>query len=56
MNMASKENILLGSTNIIKERESYPHKTLEERATQFGGELHLEAEYDWGEPVGEEVW
>ena len=32
------------------------HKTLEERAAEFGGKLMLDGEYDWGEPVGREVW
>ena len=34
----------------------YRHKTLEERAAEFDGQLHLDGEYDWGEPVGREVW
>ncbi|MBP3570194.1 MAG: AbrB/MazE/SpoVT family DNA-binding domain-containing protein [Lachnospiraceae bacterium] len=32
------------------------HKTLEERAAEYGGKLMLDGEYDWGEPVGREVW
>ena len=32
------------------------HKTLEERAKEYGGKLMLDGEYDWGEPVGREVW
>ena len=31
-------------------------KKLEERAAEFNGELMLDGEYDWGEPVGREVW
>ena len=34
----------------------FAHKTLEERAREFGGELNLDGEYDWGEPVGREIW
>ena len=34
----------------------YRHKTLEERAAEFDGELKLDGEYDWGEPLGREVW
>lgn len=34
----------------------FRHKTLEERASEFGGHLNLDGEYDWGEPVGREVW
>lgn len=36
--------------------KSFRHKTLEERAVEFDGELMLDGEYDWGEPVGKEVW
>lgn len=34
----------------------FMHKTLEERAAEYGGNLGLDGEYDWGEPVGREVW
>ena len=36
--------------------KTFRHKTLEERAAEFGGKLMLDGEYDWGEPVGREVW
>lgn len=40
-----------------KENEiMFTHKTLEERAAEYGGELGLDGEFDWGEPVGREVW
>lgn len=32
------------------------HKTLEERAAEYDGKLMLDGEYDWGEPIGREVW
>lgn len=32
------------------------HKTLEERAAEYDGKLMLDGEYNWGEPVGREVW
>ena len=28
----------------------------EERAAEYNGRLMLDGEYDWGEPVGREVW
>ena len=31
-------------------------KSLEERAAEYNGRLMLDGEYDWGEPVGREVW
>ena len=34
----------------------FRHKTLEERAEEFDGNLMLDGEYDWGDPVGREVW
>lgn len=36
--------------------KTFKHKTLEERAAEFDGKLNLDGEYDWGEPVGREVW
>lgn len=35
---------------------SFQHKTLEGRATEFGGKLNLDGEYNWGVPVGREIW
>lgn len=32
------------------------HRTLEERAAEYGGKLGPYQEFDWGEPVGREVW
>ena len=34
----------------------FHHKTLEERASEYEGNLLLDGEYDWGEPVGREKW
>ena len=42
-----------GTITLVK---PFRHKTLEERASEFGGKLMLDGEYDWGEPVGREVW
>ena len=36
--------------------KTFGHKTLEERSAEFGGNLNLDGEYDWGESVGKEVW
>lgn len=46
---------ILGTVAISKVT-AFRHKTLEERAAEYGGRLMLESEYDWGEPVGREVW
>lgn len=44
------------SNGVITLSKPFRHKTLEERAAEFGGKLMLDGEYDWGEPVGREVW
>ena len=36
--------------------KQFRHKTLEERAAEFDNQLHLDGEFDWGEPVGGEIW
>lgn len=47
---------VLVSNGVITLTKSFRHKTLEERAAEFDGKLMLDGEYDWGEPVGREVW
>ena len=42
-----------GVTTLVK---PFRHRTLEERAAEFNGKLMLDGEYDWGTPVGREVW
>ena len=32
--------------------KTFRHKTLEERAAEYGGKLNLDGEYDSDEPVG----
>lgn len=44
------------SNGVITLAKAFQHKTLEERAAEFGGNLNLDGEYDWGEPMGREVW
>ena len=34
----------------------FQHKPLEDRAAEFGGDLGLDGEHNWGEPVGREAW
>ena len=34
----------------------FRHRSLKERAEEYGGELNLISEIDWGEPTGSEVW
>lgn len=34
----------------------YRHKTLEERAVEYGGELSLDGEFDYGDPARREIW
>ena len=42
--------------NIVLKTIENRHKTLEERAKEYGGKLGPYEEYDWGEPVGRERW
>jgi len=44
------------SNGVILLSNSFKHKSLEERAEEFGGKLNFNGEYDWGEAVGCEVW
>ena len=48
-------NIELLDGNIVL-KKAYQHKTLEERAEEYGGKLGPYEEFDWGEPVGRERW
>ncbi len=54
----SLEEILdISVTNgVITLVKTIKHKTLEERAAEYNGQLNLDGEYDWGTPVGREVW
>lgn len=36
--------------------KAFKHRSLEERAAKYCGELGPYEEFDWGEPVGREVW
>ncbi len=44
------------SNGVITFVKPFRHKMLEERAAEFDGKLMLDGEYDWGVPVGREVW
>lgn len=44
------------SNGVITLTKPFAHKTLEQRAAAFDGKLLLDGEYDWGEPIGKEVW
>ena len=44
------------SDGVITLTKAFRHKTLEERAAKYGGSLNRDGEYEWGEPVGREVW
>ena len=44
------------SNGVITLVKPFRHRTLEERAAEYDGKLMLYGEYDWGEPVGREVW
>ena len=53
------ENDMLNVTvskGVIMLTKSFKHRTLEERAAEYDGELRVNDEYDWGNPEGGEVW
>ncbi len=35
---------------------TFRHRTLEDYIEMAGGKLQVSGEYDWGEPVGSEIW
>ena len=34
----------------------FRHRSLKERAAEYGGQLNLSDELDWDKPAGSEVW
>lgn len=44
------------SDGMIMLVKPFRHKTLEERVAEYGGKLDLDGEFDWGKPVGREIW
>jgi antitoxin MazE len=44
------------SKGMITLVKPFRHRTLEERAAEYGGKLDVDGEFDWGEPVGRERW
>ena len=36
--------------------KAFTHRSLRERAAEYGGQLNLSEEMDWGAPQGSEVW
>lgn len=50
------EVILVAERGRITIEKSQRHKTLEERAEAFNGKIGPYEEFDWGDPVGREVW
>lgn len=41
---------------IVLKKAGKKHRTLEERAAEFGGRLGPYEEFDWGDPEGRERW
>ena len=53
MNEVLDVKVSSGMITLIK---PFQHKTLEDRTAECDGKLVLDTEFDWGEPVGKEVW
>ena len=45
--------VVNGMITLVK---PFRQKTVEERAAEYNGNLNFVCEYNWGEPVGREVW
>ena len=43
-------------TDLTQRADIFLHRTLEERAREYGGILELDGEFDWGIQVGNECW
>lgn len=37
-------------------KKSFRHRTLEERASEYGGKIGPYEEFEWDEPIGRERW
>lgn len=48
-------DVIVSEGRIILSKR-FKHRSLEERAAEYGGGLGLDGEYDWGDPVGREKW
>lgn len=53
LSISDKLSIETKNNEIILKKE-FRHKTLEERAAEYGGKIDV-YEFDWGEPVGREM-
>ena len=41
--------------NLVLKKAKKQHRTLEERAEEYGGKIGHYEEFDWSEPVGREI-
>lgn len=48
-------NIEIVNGDIVLSK-TFKHKTLEERAAEYGGKIGPYEEFEWGEPLGREIW
>ena len=54
--MQTQEEANRAIDNAVNNSVPFQHKTLEERAAAYAGRLGLDGEFDWGKPVGREIW
>ena len=55
--MKANEDVNIeASEGVITISKQFKHKTLEERAAEFNGNLNIGELQDWGNPVGKELW
>lgn len=55
LNLSVSDNLKIETKdNEIILKKEFKHKTLEERAAEYGGKIEV-YKFDWGEPVGREM-
>ena len=55
INLNDTLTLIVEDGKIIIEK-TFRHRTLEERAAEYGGKLGPYTSFDWGDPSGREVW
>ena len=55
INLNDTLTLIVEDGKLIIEK-TFRHRSLEERAAEYGGKLGPYSEFDWGDPAGREVW
>ena len=55
INLNDTLTLIVEDGKLIIEK-TFRHRSLEERAAEYGGKLGPYSEFDWGDPARREVW